>query len=569
MNPLVLVIDGDIRTSKLLLGTAPLSDTRFDVRAAADRARALELIDDRMPDLLIISADSTNGNAWDAVLGSLRSAGCTAPAIVVTRETEVGNEDAFQLGVRDVLQKPLSAPNLRMALNGALRDVRYRKEQAPLKETLQQPEASAAQPAPDEIAAAAAREFDVLYAIGKSVTSLTHVDQILHRVVEAAVYLARAEQGALMLVEPSGDELVIRAAKNFDERLARTLRLRAQDGIAGEVLRSGKSMLIGGAQRTKIKTSFLVRAALYVPLRIGERRMGVLTVDNQLQERTFTLRHQRLLEALADYAAIAIRNAQLLAESRSRNAALEAAVHELRTADQIKDAMVQNLSHELRTPLVFVKGFLHMLHAGQFGELPAEVKQGLDTALARVDDLVKIIENTMAISDPEQFALELRPVVVQDLIRAVVKKSELRAAQAHVTIVTDVLSGPIVVSGDRRYLEQVLNNLIDNAVKFSPNGGLITVSASLHDDSSVEVAVSDTGVGIAPDHLQRIFERFYQVDASATRRFGGTGLGLPAARQIIEAHGGQLTVESRLGVGSTFQFTLPTASRRTAPFVAD
>lgn len=570
MIPLVLVADDDARTAALLLGTAPLSDTRFDVCAAENEERALALISERMPDLLVVTADGWNGNTWDALLGQIRGAGCTAPAILVSRSTSVGEAIAMRLGVRDILQKPVSAPVLRNALKNALADLRNRNVMEPLDESLKK---NASQIPPQHVperresAQETSREFNVLYAIGKSVTSLTDLDQILHRVVDAAVYLASAEQGALMLVDSQHKELVIRAAKNFDEKIARTLRLPTSDSVAGNVFRSGKSVNMGGDQQTKIKTSFLVRAVLYVPLIVGDDVLGVLTVDNQRTSRSFTQRHQRLLEAMADYAAIAIRNGQLLTELQARNAALESAVESMQAADKLKDAMVQNLSHELRTPLVFVKGFLHMLHAGEFGELSKDIMQGLHTSLRRIEDLVKIIENTVALSEPEKITIDSVKVILQEVVNAVVQNYEERAAKSKITIVVDVPDGPLAASGDSDYIVLVLSNLVDNAVKFSPAGGLVTVSGKKLDEALIEVAVSDTGIGIAPEQLDLIFKRFYQVDPSATRKYGGTGLGLSAARQIIESHNGELTVESQLGVGSIFRFTLPHFSGRASPFI--
>ena len=570
MNPLVLVADDDARTAALLLGTAPLSDTRFDVRAAENEERALALISERMPDLLVVTADGWNGNTWDALLGQFRGAGCAAPAILVSRSTAVGEAIAVRLGVRDILQKPVSAPALRNALKSALADLRNRNVMEPLDESLKKnalPIPPQQVPAKRESAQDTSREFNVLYAIGKSVTSLTDLDQILHRVVDAAVYLASAEQGALMLVDSHQKELVIRAAKNFDEKIARTLRLPTSDGVAGDVFRNGKSVNMGGEQQTKIKTSFLVRAALYVPLNVGDKVLGVLTVDNQRTSRSFTQRHQRLLEAMADYAAIAISNAQLLTELQARNVALESAVESLQAADKLKDTMVQNLSHELRTPLVFVKGFLHMMHAGEFGELSKDILQGLHTSLRRIEDLVKIIENTVALSEPEKITIDSVKVILQEVVNAVVQNYEQRATKSKITIVTDVPDKPLAASGDSDYIALVLSNLLDNALKFSPAGGLVTVSATELDESLVEVAVSDTGLGIPPEQLDRVFERFYQVDPSATRKYGGTGLGLSAARQIIKSHNGELTVESQLGVGSIFRLTLPHFSGLTSPFI--
>lgn len=541
--PYVLVIDDDPRTALLLKGTAPLSEQKFEVGAAPDGVRALRLLQHRKPDLVALSADLPGGLKWPEVVAGLRKAGCGAPVILVTRLAGVDQAEALARGVRDVLRKPLTAPALRGALASALADVRYRRQGAPLAQQL---------PA----AAPAGREFDVLYAVGKSVASLTDLEEILHRVVEAAVYLAGAEQGSLMLIDRTTGELVIRAAKNYDETIARTLRLRTSDSLAGQVVQTGKPLRLSGRERTKLVTGLLVRAMLYVPLTVGGKAIGVLSVENRTAARDFTARDERVLSAMADYAAIAIDHARLYAELRARAVALETANRMLSEADRLKDEMIQNLSHELRTPLVYVKGYIDLVLESDFGRLSDEIAQGLTTVQRRINDLVKIIENVTALSQPEELKLQAEVVDLCALAASTADAFADAARQAAVTLVADLPAEPLSVRADPELIGLVLRNLIDNAIKFSPGGGLVTIGARPAEQDMVEVIVSDSGVGIPADKLGRIFERFYQVDGSATRRFGGVGLGLPAVREIIRAHGGELHVDSRLEQGTEFRFTL-------------
>ncbi|MBI3363061.1 MAG: hybrid sensor histidine kinase/response regulator [Chloroflexi bacterium] len=547
MPPLVFVVDGDTRTPILLKGTQPLTGAKFDVRAAAEGVAAFRFVEQNKPDLIVLSAELPGKLSWQEMVRGFRKAGVRAPVILVTQNKDLATGEALDLGVRDVLHKPLTGPVLRESLRSALADVQYRKIVPP------------ASPAPKEVRRgmpAGLSEVDVLYAIGKSVTSLTDLEEILHRVVEAAVFLTSAEQGFLMLLDEESQELILRAAKNISDQVGRTLRLRTSDGIAGQVVKTGKPILLGGEQQTKIKTSFLVRSALYVPLKTTGRVIGVLSVDNQRSARAFTERNQRFLSAAADYAAIAIENSRLLQGQRDRAAALEIAYRELEETDALKTHMIQNLSHELRTPLVFIKGYVDMLETGALMDVPAEVRDGLKTVQRRINDLVKIVENTVALSQPARETIVTEDVVLGELIQAAVDKRMADAEKAGIVMVVDLPPTPIHVLADQRQVGQVLGNLLDNAVKFSPNGGLITVAAQALDRQLAEVQVSDSGVGIPADKVDKVFERFFQVDGSATRRYGGTGLGLAAAREIIQAHGGDLSVVSKPGRGSVFRFTL-------------
>lgn len=560
MPPLVFVIDNDTRTPILLKGTQPLTGAKFDVRAAADSVGAFRFLEQNKPDLIVLSADLPGKLTWPETVKGFRKVGVQAPIILVTQSDALATGEAFDLGVREVLRKPLTGHALRESLHSALADVAYHQT-APAAS----PAASPAKGAPRAIPPGLS-EVNVLYAIGKSVTSLTNLEEILHRVVEAAVYLSSAEQGFLMLLDEDSQELILRAAKNLSDHVARTLRLKTSDSLAGQVVKTGKPLITGGEQQRKIKTSFLVRSALYVPLKVGGRVIGVLAVDNQQSFRAFTERDQRFLGAAADYAAIAIENSRLYQSLRDRAAALEIAYRELEESDKLKGQMIQNISHELRTPLVFIKGYVDMLQGGALMEVPEDVRDGLLTVQRRINDLVKIVENTVALSQPDRLVVTPESVGLDELIQLAVAKKAAEAEKAGLVIVIDLPPSPLRVLADPRQVGHVFANLLDNAIKFSPHGGLVTIGAQLRDNQIAEIQVSDTGVGIPTDKLDKVFGQFYQVDGSATRRYGGTGLGLAAAREIIRAHGGELTVNSKPGRGSVFRFTLYLANAATPQF---
>jgi len=558
-RPFVLVVDRDPVTPALLRGTMSLAAATYELGIARDAETALTSVQQRPPDLIVLSAEMPGIVRWQSLVHLLRDSGARAPIILVSLSTKELTGDANSLGVRDHLHKPLAAPVVREALQSALADLQVRRGALVRREP---PPAGPVSRGNEAVTTPSAErpggsgEFAVLYALGKSVNSRTEIETILQKVVEAAVQLTGAEQGSLLLLDERTGELHMRAAKNFDEKFVRTFRLRTEDSLAGQALQTGKPLMLGGEADTRIKTLFLVRAAIYVPILVRGKAIGVLSVNNQRSQTSFDPRHQHSLGAIADYAAVAIDNAQLYRSLRDRAAALEIALGELESADQLKEEMIQNLSHELRTPLTYIKSFTETTLAGSQGTLTAEIETGLRTIARKTDDLTRILDNMRALTPEDQLKIKTGTVPVQVIVTPLVAQFEERARLQRVVIVPDLPEAPLAVVADPEKIQIVLRNLIDNAIKFSPDGGAVTVSARCLDDQYVEMVVSDTGLGIPADKLGQVFEHFYQVDGSRTRRFGGVGLGLAAAREIVRAHGSELTGDSRPGQGSIFRFRL-------------
>jgi two-component system sensor histidine kinase VicK len=177
----------------------------------------------------------------------------------------------------------------------------------------------------------------------------------------------------------------------------------------------------------------------------------------------------------------------------------------------------------------------------------------------RTDAITRLVDEILIFKQLDREAMRMMPVAMGDLIREVVQGAEATIAQVGLAMRVEMAESLPLVHGDRDQLVQVLHNLLGNAIKFSPDGGTITVRVRPI-DTAVQVAVTDEGIGIPANQIEKIFERFYQVDGSSRRRFGGTGLGLAIVKRIVEAHKGKVWVESKEGKGSTFFFTLPTLS---------
>jgi two-component system phosphate regulon sensor histidine kinase PhoR len=233
-------------------------------------------------------------------------------------------------------------------------------------------------------------------------------------------------------------------------------------------------------------------------------------------------------------------------------------VTELRRLERVRAEFVANVSHELRTPLTAITGYLETLLGGALEE-PAHAIRFLETAHTHAERLGRLVDDLLQLSDVEtgRVVLTLAAVSLHEVAAAVAAMYEGEAGRKSLRLVNAVPAG-LLARADRDRLSQILVNLVDNALKYTPEGGQITLTAAPAGDM-LEVAVQDTGIGIPSTDLPRITERFYRVDKARSRALGGTGLGLAIVKHLVQAHGGRLTIESELGKGTTVRVALPPA----------
>jgi two-component system, OmpR family, phosphate regulon sensor histidine kinase PhoR len=235
-------------------------------------------------------------------------------------------------------------------------------------------------------------------------------------------------------------------------------------------------------------------------------------------------------------------------------------ITDLRRLERVRQDFVANVSHEFRTPLTAIQGFAETLLAGALDD-PANRRRFVEIIREHSMRLARLTEDLLKLARIEagQLKLDFRPVSVTQLIESCVETAQLKAVPRQLGLHVNLPDRLPPARGDANTLQEVLQNLLDNALQYTPAGGQIEVSAACS-DGHVVVTVSDTGIGIPQVEQERIFERFYRVDAARSRAAGGTGLGLSIARHIMEAHGGRLWVESAVGEGSRFHFSIPVTS---------
>ena len=292
------------------------------------------------------------------------------------------------------------------------------------------------------------------------------------------------------------------------------------------------------------------RAFLVVPLVRENRLIGLLVV----RRRTPGSFHEAVIELLQTFAtqsALAIQNARLFREIADKSRQLEAASHH-------KSEFLANMSHELRTPLNAILGFSEVLAERMFGEVNEKQAEYLQDILSSGRHLLSLINDILDLSKVEAGRLELElgrfhlPTALDNALTLVRERATRHGITLTQTV--DERLGDIVA--DERKVKQILLNLLSNAVKFTPEGGRVGLTATAA-EGVITIAVSDTGIGIAPEDQAAIFEEFRQVGREDARKQEGTGLGLTLAKKFVELHGGRIWVQSQVGQGSTFSFTLP------------
>ncbi len=235
-------------------------------------------------------------------------------------------------------------------------------------------------------------------------------------------------------------------------------------------------------------------------------------------------------------------------------------ISELRRLERVRQDFVANVSHEFRTPLTAIQGFAETLLGGALDD-PANRRHFVEIIRDHAARLARLTEDLLELSRIEagKMEMEFRPTEIARLVEACLETSRLKAAAKSIALGSRLPADLPPVRGDAHRLQEVLLNLLDNAIQYTAAGGGVEVSAA-REEQMVAITVSDTGVGIPQAEQGRIFERFYRVDAARSREAGGTGLGLSIARHIVDAHGGRIWVESAVGEGSRFHFTVPVAS---------
>jgi signal transduction histidine kinase len=403
-------------------------------------------------------------------------------------------------------------------------------------------------------------ELEALRQASLHVTSSLELQPVLEAIIEHALRLVSADNTHIFLYD--GEHLTFGAAMWAGGLQREPYAVPRPKGMTYTVARSGERVVIPDVD---VHPLFRERrwggAVAGFPLRAGDDVCGVMNIAFE-RPHVFTESELNVLELLADQAAIAVHNVRLHQQVREHADNLAAALAQQEELDRLKGEFIQNVSHELRSPLALIRGYAEILNIGELGELQPEQRHPISVVARRSRMLSELVEDITLILGAETRSPEWEPVALDEVARTAVEDFSIKADEGGLTLRSDIAPVPFV-SGSLTYLRRVLDNLLGNAIKFTPEGGTVTVRVWQEDDV-VALEVRDTGIGIPEGQFERIFERFYQVDGSVRRRYGGVGLGLALVKELVELHGGQVRVESQVGEGSAFIVTLPVSKEARA-----
>jgi signal transduction histidine kinase len=403
-------------------------------------------------------------------------------------------------------------------------------------------------------------QLTALGEVGRAVSSTLDLETVLTTIVSRAVQLSGLDGGVVFEYDEAAEEFVHRAATESGGGLAearRATRVRKGEGVVGRTAITLEpaqvpDITVPGVYESRLRDNLIesgIRAILAVPMVRDDRLIGCLVVSRN-QAGDFPAETIELLRTFATQSALAIQNARLFREIEDKGRQLEA-------ASRHKSEFLANMSHELRTPLNAIIGFSEVLTERMFGELNEKQDEYLKDIYASGQHLLSLINDILDLSKIEAGRMELElsdfdlPQAIGNAVTLVRERAGRRGIALHQTVDQRLDQ----IRGDERKVKQVLLNLLSNALKFTPEGGRVDVRATVA-DGMAEVSVTDTGIGIAPEDQETVFEEFRQV-GTADKKVEGTGLGLALSRKFIGLHGGRIWVESRVGQGSTFTFTVP------------
>jgi signal transduction histidine kinase/HAMP domain-containing protein len=400
-------------------------------------------------------------------------------------------------------------------------------------------------------------ELSLLHTAAIATARSSSLDAALQEIAQSAYDAFDAVNTMVILCEPDQTNLKIRASVGVPVEVLATRQFKQGQGIIGAVADSGETILVNDVTRDAryYEADARTRSEVCAPLKIGERLIGMINVESD-QLGFFTTTDQQLLQTLAHNLSMIVEDLRLLEEVRTAN-------EQLTELDRLKSQFVANMSHELRTPLNAILGFSELLSDEVAGPLNDEQRDYVEHIYTSGQHLLALINDVLDLSKLQagRVELEQRPAYLAEIAAAAQTFVWPAAQRKHQTLSSEVSPDLPSLYVDPLRVKQALINLLNNACKFTPSEGRITVQAEVWRDGWLRVGVSDTGPGIALDKQEAVFEEFTQLGGERMVVERGTGLGLAIARRLIELHGGQMWVEStgQPGEGATFYFTLPLA----------
>ncbi len=405
-----------------------------------------------------------------------------------------------------------------------------------------------------------------LMQVSQEINSTLMQEEFLNKIIDKTLEFTSADYGFIMTLEKSS--LKLRLSRGYDKKKARKISQKITEGVIAKVFRTGKPQIISNVlnESSYVPIDKKVRSQATIPLISKGKAIGVLNLESKNIDNF--RRFSKSLEILTNQISTAIENVRLYNKITSFNQRLKQEIElatrelreknkELKRIDKLKSDFVSNVSHELRTPLTSISGYTKLLYLEKLGQVNKKQKQSLSIILDESERLTRLINDVLDLSKLESGKINVKFEKV-NIVKVCRNAIETLKNSADEKMLKIRLASPrsLFIEAGEDMIKQVFMNLLSNAIKFSPKKGEITIAIK-GNIGDVEVSITDKGPGIPKKEIKKIFDKFYQVDSSMTRKHGGTGLGLVIVKHIINIHNGSINVISERGKGSTFIFRLP------------
>jgi len=545
----VLVVDDEPAVVEVVVEL--LTEQGYDVRAETSAEAGVAAFEGWRPDAVLTDINLPGQSGID-LIRSVKNLDPEACVVVMTGQATTATAiEALRQGAYDYIQKTFDLNELNRTLGRGIRTRRLSESNRRLLEELRAAN-EALQRHEQELSRKvqiATWQMSTLFELSKRMSRDLSLPFRLNFIADKAAELTGAPKSVVFLRAEDTQEYVARYAHGLEGAAIAGVSFTPGEGLSGVAVRDQTAVRRaapgGGLWKSATADALATLAGesvLVLPLAADKEVLGSLCVLDK--PGGFTEADEHFLTLFAGSAAIALSNSIL----HERTLEL----------DRLKSEFVAVVSHEIRTPLTVIKGVLELLTDDRHWQVDDKQSELLRMATANSERLLHLINDILDFSKlqsaslPMSFAPGLLPQVIRSSASNLSHLAGERGIQLGIEMPNDV---PLVIMDEQR-IGQVVTNLLSNALKFSPRGSTVTVTVRVT-DQSLHVCVKDEGEGIAPKDMSRLFQKFSQLDSSTTRKAGGTGLGLVITKGIVEAHGGRIWVESEVGQGSSFNFTLP------------
>ena len=546
-QPRILVVDDEPQVVQIFHEL--LAQRGYDVEVSSDGDDAIRRVTSGRFDLVLTDINLPGVDGLEVVRAAKAADKDTCVILITGYASTTTAIDALRQGAYDYITKPFDLWETAKAIERGLESRFLVGENRRLVSRLEEANRELQQHEQilSRMVKEATQRMALLYEAGMEISTSLSLQTTVNVIVNQVSKLTRATSVILFLLDTESGDYVAEAGLGIPESRIKSLRFGMNDALHGQAVRNAKPVLLPDVAETVGVEPFLAdlgtSSVVIVPLLSNESVMGTITALNR-DGGPFTPDDQDVLLMFASQASIALTNAILYERTKE--------------LDRMKSEFVAVVSHEVRTPLTSIKGSLELLGDERFHVLPPPQKELLHICQANTERLISLINDILDFSKLEasKFSLNFESFDVGKIVPEAVEHIRNLAGIKGIAIDVHVEGSAGLVEADPMRITQVVTNLLGNAIKFSQEKSRIEVWARGNHEE-VTVFVRDFGKGISQRDLSRLFQRFAQLDSSTTRKAGGTGLGLVISKGIVEQHGGRIWVDSALGKGSTFYFSLP------------